>query len=436
MSIKLNTAWNLAGNGLPFFLGVLTIPYLLKHIGVEAFGILTLIWALIGYFSLFDFGLGRALTQQIARNRAASSDNNIPQLVKTGLLFTGLTGLAGGVLLVSIAKPLATDWLKVSPSLQMETMQCLIISGLGIPFTTIATGLKGVLEGYEDFKSVNFIRMGLGLASFGLPVLSVIFINSSLIWIVVSLVATRFVVLVAHVMLVNKRLPHAWWKSKSSARNMKDLLTFGFWMTSSNIIGPLMVTADRFIISAVLGASAVAYYTVPSDALMRLLIIPAALSMALFPRLASHFSFDLYKAKELYSKAVKTVALVLAPICFVIAVGSYWGLSFWLGNSFAEKSWLIVSIMSLGIFFNGTAFVPFAAIQATGNAKKTAILHIVEFTLYMPLLFLALHFFDIVGAALVWVMRVAMDLAVLMVLAKNVFASNEIHVISSKNEDA
>lgn len=433
MSIKSNTAWNLAGNGLPFLLGVVTIPYLLNHIGVEAFGILTLIWALIGYFSLFDFGLGRALTQQIATSRLSGSENGLPQLVKTGLLFTALTGFFGGFILVSFAKPLASHWLKVSSSLQTETMQCLIISGLGIPLATISTGLKGVLEGYEDFKSVNYIRTGLGLASFGLPVLTVMFINSSLVWMVASLVITRLVVLVAHLSCVNKKLPPSWWQSKSSTRDIKKLFSFGVWMTSSNIIGPLMVTADRFIISAILGASTVAYYTVPFDALMRILIIPTALSVALFPRLASHFSCDLDKANELYVRSIKTVALVLAPICFVIALSSYWGLSLWLGHAFAEESWLIVSILSVGVFFNGIAFVPLAAIQATGCAKKTAILHIVEFALYVPLLLLALHFFGIIGAAILWVIRVGADLMGLMMLAKNIFSANEINVINSQN---
>jgi hypothetical protein len=55
MSLKRNIVWNLAGTGLPLLVGALTIPYLPRTTGVEAFGVLTLVWALIGYFSLFDF---------------------------------------------------------------------------------------------------------------------------------------------------------------------------------------------------------------------------------------------------------------------------------------------------------------------------------------------------------------------------------------------
>ena len=46
----------------------------------------------------------------------------------------------------------------------------------------------------------------------------------------------------------------------------------------SNIISPLMVVADRFLIANVLGAAVVAYYTIPAEFMIRLLILPAAIT--------------------------------------------------------------------------------------------------------------------------------------------------------------
>ena len=43
------------------------------------------------------------------------------------------------------------------------------------------------------------------------------------------------------------------------------LLRFGGWMTVSNIVGPLMVTLDRFLIGALISVSAVAYYATPYE---------------------------------------------------------------------------------------------------------------------------------------------------------------------------
>lgn len=421
MSLKRNTLWNLAGTGLPLLIGAVTIPYLIGKIGIEAFGVLTLVWALIGYFSLFDFGLGRALTQQVAVARSAGLHAQLPSLVKTGLRFTTATGVAGGLILAAFANQLALHWLNVSVPLQPSTRQALLIAATGIPLTTVTTGLRGILEAYENFKVVNLLRIGLGAANFGLPALSVMFIGGSLAWIVTSLIAARAVVLLAHVWLVYQEMPAGWASARFSKENMRGLLSFGIWMTVSNIIGPLMVTADRFVISAVLGASVVAYYTVPFDVLTRVLVVPGALTSALFPRLAAVMTTDVAEAKRLYQKSLKTIIAVLIPICLLIAVGSKWGMTLWLGQEFAEHSWTIVCVMAAGVLLNGIAYVPFAAIQAAGDARATAFLHIFELMLYLPLLFLSLKMYGLVGAAVAWSARVCIDLIVLLIFSKTKF---------------
>lgn len=420
MSLKRNTIWNMLGAGIPFLLGIVTIPYLLRRVGVESFGILTLVWSMIGYFSLFDFGLGRALTQQVAAKRAEGQIEELPSLIKTGLLFTLGAGLAGGILLAVLAYPLGLKWLNVSSGLQASTIHALFVAAVGIPMTTLTVGLKGVLEAYEDFKAANLLRMLLGLANFGLPVLSVMIFGPSLSMMVVSLIIVRLIILVAHLILVHRKLPLGWLKASFDKKKMHDLLSFGSWMTISNIVSPLMVVADRFIISSIMGASLVAYYTVPSDFLIRILILPGALASALFPRLTSMMATDSAGAKSVYEKSLKITILVMLPICLGIAVFSYWGLYFWLGQAFAQNSWKITSILSLGLLMNGIAQVPFAAVQAAGKAKTTAFLHVGEFVFYLPLLFVALHYLGLIGAAIIWVVRVTADLLILLKCAKKV----------------
>lgn len=428
MSLSRNTAWNLVGTGTPFLVGIVTIPYLIKHIGVESFGILTLIWALIGYFSLFDFGLGRALTQQVASILATRQLERLPSLVKSGLLFTGGAGLVGGLLLAILSQPLGYSWLKVSTSLQHDTACCLIVAALGIPLTTITTGLRGVIEAYEDFRGSNILRIFLGVANFAFPALSVMFFGPSLTLIVIALILARLVILVAHIILMNSKLPPNWFKKEARTKDIKTLLSFGIWMTASNIISPLMVTADRFIISAILGAGLVAYYTVPFEVLLRVLILPAALTSALFPRLATLFHTDDHTvAKSLYYQCLKIVSITLLPICLLIALSSYYGLTLWLGRDFAQHSWIIVCILSAGILLNGIAFVPFSAIQAMGNAKTTAYFHIIELSIYIPILLLALRQFGLYGAAVAWTFRVGLDLVLLLFFAERLISSHKVN---------
>ena len=76
-----HTLYNLIGLGLPLVAAVLTIPLLIEALGVERFGMLALIWALVSYFGLFDLGLGRALTRELAGLRAQETFNSSPGMM-------------------------------------------------------------------------------------------------------------------------------------------------------------------------------------------------------------------------------------------------------------------------------------------------------------------------------------------------------------------
>lgn len=401
--------------GLPLLVAALAVPYLLQQAGVEVFGLLTLVWGLIGYFSLFDLGLGRALTQQVAQSLAGDHDPDLSGLIKSGLLLAGVTGLAGGVLLMLIAHPLATNWLKVSPALESDAFHALLIAAIGVPLTTITAGLRGVLEAHEDFRDVNLLRMLLGIATFGLPVLSVMWFGPSLVGMVSALIAARLLLGIAHAMLVRRRMGAGLMHAALTPGKLRGLLSFGAWMTLSNVISPLMVTADRFFISAALGAAVVAYYIVPSEVIMRATMLPGALTSALFPRLSSLIATDRVAARALYVRCVLITAGLLLPVCLAMALGAHWGLSMWLGTAFADRSAPVLSVLALGLLLNGIAFVPFAAVQAAGHARITAQLHVIEVVLYLPLLLWALDRFGLVGAAAAWTARVGIDLVLLLI---------------------
>lgn len=419
MSIKKNTIWNLFGLGAPLLVGVVSIPYLYKHIGIELVGILTLIWSLIGYFSLFDFGLGRALTQKVSS--LYKVDEPLTKLViKNGLMITLFAGIFGGVVLAVLSYPMAHIWLKVSSENQSMVLFSILIASLGVPLTTLTTGIRGVLEAYEKFPAINILRLILGVANFGLPVLIVMLFGPSLVGITFSLIVTRFLILIAHYYYLKKIVGKNVFSEKYNKKIISELFSFGSWMTVTNIIGPLMVTADRFIISSIIGAGLIAYYTIPMEMLSRLLIIPTALTSAMFPKMAMYVKTDFNLFKQTYKKGLWTVIKILFPIALMFSLMSHFGLKIWLGAEFADKAWLLVCILALGIFINGIAFVPFAAIQSSGNSKITAIGHVLELIIYMPILFLLVHSYGLIGAGIAWVIRVTMDFIFLMFVMRKV----------------
>src|SRR6266850_1534561 len=113
-----NVIWNLIGNGAPMFVAVFSIPILIHGLGKDRFGVLALAWALIGYASLFDMGLGRALTQLVAKRLGAGEDHEVPALVWTSLLLMLALGVLGAVVVAAISPWLVHHTLKIPEALQ------------------------------------------------------------------------------------------------------------------------------------------------------------------------------------------------------------------------------------------------------------------------------------------------------------------------------
>ena len=69
-----NTVLNLIGQAGPLAIAIFTMPILIRGLGIDRFGVLTLVWLVIGYFSLFDLGIGRALTKFVAEKLGAGQE--------------------------------------------------------------------------------------------------------------------------------------------------------------------------------------------------------------------------------------------------------------------------------------------------------------------------------------------------------------------------
>lgn len=418
MSIRRNTLWNVVGSAAPMAVGLWAVPILLARLGTEAFGVVSLIWALVGYFSVFDFGVSRALTQQISAHRGAAAAE-VADIAAHGFLLVMGFGVIGGMALASAAHQLGHYWLNVNEALRVSTTNCLYLAAISIPVVTLTAGQRGVLEGLEEFGVANALRIFMGVANFVLPVASVICFGASLEWVVASLVFGRVLAAIGYWKVLRKRLgPYSSARGPVKWVGTRALLSFGAWMTVSNMVSPLMVTADRFVVSYLLGAAAVAYYTVPFDFIVRLLVLPAALTSTLFPRFALLFRSDMPKLRQLYRRAVLGTSTGMLFLCLILASTARPGLRLWLGESFADLAWPVAAVLSVGLLFNGIAQLPHAAIQASGDSRTTALLHLGEFILYVPLLLGSLAAFGTVGAAAAWTTRVLLDLLALLVLAQ------------------
>lgn len=414
-----NLLLNLCGQLAPLIAAVLAIPPLLHALGVERFGMLTIAWMVIGYFSVFDLGLGRAMTQAVAERRAKRAWDSLPALVNTGLvMMTGLGLVATAVILVLSQGP-ALQALKIAPAYVEETRRAFCWLAFSVPAVVLTTGLRGVLEAYERFDLSNLVRVPMGVWTFVGPLLVIPF-STRLDHVVIVMVVGRILTTLVHLPLVARAAPGLLFSARFHAPEARRLFAFGGWMTVSNIISPVMVYMDRLLIGGILGSAVVAYYTTPYEAVFKLNVFPEALFGVLFPMMVARLAADDGGQTGMYNLANRLMAIIMFPLTFFLVLGAEDILSLWLGREFAAQSSAVMQVLAVGLCINSHAKVPFNLIQAKGRADLTAKLHLLELPLYLAVLWWLAHQWGIVGAAFAWAGRMLLDLLLLTWVAARV----------------
>jgi O-antigen/teichoic acid export membrane protein len=413
-----NALLNLAGQTVPLLVAIVTVPALIRNLGAERFGILTLVWVFIGYYTLFDVGIGRALTKLLAQKLAIDEEHAIPSIFWTGILLMFLFGIAGACLFSAVSPWICQRFFKISAGLSVEALRVCYIIGATIPIVVIASGCLAFLEAHQRFDLINVVRIPMGISSFLGPLIATSF-STTLEPTVVVLAAVRLSGCLAYLLLCFRIMPELRRTFAFSKAIAKRLVCFGGWVTVSNIVSPVILTADRFLIGILVSMQVVAYYTTPYDMIMRLLIVPGALAAVLFPVFSGYSSDELDNVEDVFFRGIKYICGFLFPVILLIVAFAEEALQLWLGPEFAMSSSIVLQLLAIGLFANALAIVPFSLIQGAGRPDITAKIHLAELPFYAVLAYWLIKLYGIQGAALSWLVRVTVDAMLLFYIAES-----------------
>ena len=421
--------------------GLLAVPWFLHRLGQERFGVLSLVWVVVGYFSFLDMGLGRAVTVAVAPYRrpgaapaGAGPAGSHPEGLRNerdilGAASTLIGGIGVGVTgLMAVALALGGLPLHLSTApLQDEARRAIWVMLPAIPLLLLSSILRGHLEGAGAFRTLNILRTAAGLLLFGAPMIAAVF-SPSLVWgsFAILLVRAANLVLLAVLVAREMHLPlaslaltlltgtHGPW--------LRRLWSFGSWATVSNVVGPVIVYIDRFVIAYLLSAAAVAAYTVPFDVVSRLPVIIAALCSVLLPEFARHAPGTPGTGavgNPAAARRIVRMSTLASAVLVVVVVGmggllAPWALTLWLGAAFSAQSAAVTQVLLLAFGINAMAQIPFTALQGSGHARAVGLLHLLEILPYGGLVIWAVSAHGLIGAAWAWALRGLLDYLALL----------------------
>src|SRR3990172_7601287 len=324
-----NTLLNFVGQGLPLLAGLVALPLVIQGLGPDRFGLLSLAWVILGYFSVFDLGLGRATTKYVAEALGNGEEDQVPRIIWTTVTMQGLLGILGTLVFVAITPMIADQVLNISPEFRAEAISTFYLLALSVPLILISSSFSGVLEASQKFGLVNAVRIPSSFLSIVLPLLGLA-MGYQLPGIVLLIVISRVLSLLALIAFALRTFP-TMRKYSVQFSLLSQLLRFGGWITVSSLAGPILVYLDRFLIGSALSMAIVAYYTAPFEVVTRLWIIPGSLVMTLFPAFSTLGMTHREDLQLVFVRSIKYLLLATGPLILILLFFSNTILLLWLG---------------------------------------------------------------------------------------------------------
>ncbi len=396
--IAKNTVFNLVGQVLPMIVGVVTIPYIVRGLGTAQYGILSIATMLLGYFNIFDLGLGRATVKFVAENLDPENIHKVPELIWTSLsLLVGL-GIIGGAAASIFVPYSVTHVFKMPPELVGEARIALFVLCASMPIMLGNNALRGVLEATQRFDLVNYVKVPSSVLFYLAAAVAIPF-GMHVAGIVSLLVAIRLISSLAYLFLCFRTIPELSSRFRISKAALGPLATFGGWIMLTNITGPVFGYAERFMIASLLSVSMLTFYSAPYELVSKLLIFPMSIVPSLFPYFSYHGSKKSSEVSEVTSRTIKYLFLVLTPPTAVFVFFARDIMNLWLGPQFAVQSTLVLQITTVVFFVNAFAYVPYTSVQALGRPDLKAILDVVALPIYAVMAWWLIKHDGIDGAA-------------------------------------
>ncbi|MGD8619350.1 MAG: oligosaccharide flippase family protein [Gammaproteobacteria bacterium] len=404
-SVKRNIIANYLGSGWAALMGLVFIPFYIRLMGAEAYGIVGVFISLQAMFAVLDLGLSQTLNREMAR--LSVDRNNAPVMADTArtleLVYWGVALAIAAVILLS-SNFIAMDWLnpeQLSGEILIEALYVIaVVIGLRWPVALYMGGLNGLQHQVSVNALQAFFATLQGAGAVSVLLLVEPTLRAYLYW----------QALVALLQVIAFR--RAFWRHFQSGESgsfqkdaLKRIWRFAAGIGGISILATILTQLDKIILSKLLPLSQFGYYVFAATVAGILYRLIGPVFTAYYPRLTELVSIDaLAETKRTYHQGSQLMAAVLLPLAFTLVFFSREILELWAGDpEIVTNSYILVSVLVIGNTFNGLMHMPYALQLAHGWTRLAFYSNLVAVIVLAPAIFYATSVWGAVGAAGVWV---------------------------------
>lgn len=393
-----NSLWNLSGSAVPMVVALATVPLLIGALGVEGFGIVTLVGSVIGYFGVLDINLSAGAIKYLAEHHAANDRTRFAETFWFGILFYGLLGLLGAAGIFFAADLLVERFFEVSAAMRESTVLAFQVAAAGFALSQAQNYLLVVPQALQRYdrsaQSEAFFGVVVNLAS-----VSAALAGTGIVGVIVARVAVATSNLLYLVWLIRGfklDLAPCW-----PRRDVRTALTsFSAYAYLSKIASTLHQHADKLIVGAIGGPVALAFYTVPVTLAGRVLGLTYRLSSVIYPRASALAGAGrINELRPVYLGVMRYVTYInLAALGVIVLAGDEF-LRRWVGEEFVQQGYPVLILMTLALLADSLTNIPSMVNDALGHPRITGRFALANGVCGVVMVYVGTTYWGIVGAA-------------------------------------
>lgn len=397
--ILINAFSNWASLAVNVLVGFVLTPFIIRHVGKGGYGILTLVWSVIGYYGLVNLGVRSAIMRYISRNAGKGDQQAIVEFTSTAFAMFAVT--AGLSLLASLflGKPLA-HLFELSPSDSQSFSVVIAILGATVALSFLETVFSVALLAYELFFINNLFVILSTLFRSGLIVFY-LKLDLGLLGVGYAHLGGMALEMLGCLVVCRLRLPAIQVRlSGIQKRVFYDLISYGMATCLVTLSLLLRVNMDSFVITKWINIESVGVYGV-SALLIRQFdnLINTGIGV-LSPRFSALDGLEDYgRMRILFQKSMFIAASLAGSISMGLLVFGGQFIRFWVGPDYypaVPVLWVLTFAYAIALAQDPSVKV----LYAMNKHRAYALATLIEAVTNLGLSVLLAQYYGIVGVAI------------------------------------
>lgn len=376
---------------------LLMIPFLVRRLGMDGFGIYSLLVSIIGYSVLVDLGLGQGVIKFVAEMKARDDAHALNRSVSAALWAQTLLGGAGMILLIVFSRRLLL-LLKIPPVAMAAAQTGLYLCAVAFFFTMISGTFMSVLMGLQRYDLTSRTTIVTNLAM-NASIIFVLLAGGGFTLVVAVTAAFALINCLIFFILMKISIPALTLFAVFDFVHFKKLFGFSSYIFISRISGSFCSYILLFVISFFLGPAVVPLYAIPMRLINGAMGLLTTGSAVIFP-FASEISIKASREKinGVLIQGSHLVAAISIPVNLAIAAFAKPILTVWMGNAFADRAAPILSMLGLMTMLGSLTTIPNLITMGLGFARVIGIFSLLTLVFYLVFVPLGLIVFGVYGA--------------------------------------